>query len=45
MVCGDRAKFPKESQAGVDIVSLKCEGEELMESHRAHLVVGYEPLN
>jgi hypothetical protein len=30
-------------KAGTYIVTLKCEGEEFPESHRAHLVVGFKP--
>jgi imidazolonepropionase-like amidohydrolase len=31
------------AKAGTYIVTLKCEGEPLPESHRAHLVVGFKP--
>ena len=31
------------AKAGTYIVTLKCEGEHLPESHRAHLVVGFKP--
>ena len=31
------------STAGTYIVTLKCEGEDFPESHRAHLVVGFKP--
>jgi len=31
------------AKAGTYIVTLKCEGEALPESHRAHLVVGFKP--
>ena len=30
-------------EAGTYIVTLKCEGEDFPESHRAHLVVGFKP--
>jgi hypothetical protein len=38
-----KATIPPEAipKAGTYIVTLKCEGESLPESHRAHLVVGY----
>ena len=29
-------------QAGMYLVTLKCEGKDLPESHRAHLVVGFK---
>lgn len=40
-----RATIPPEAipKAGTYIVTLKCEGEALPESHRAHVVVGYRP--
>jgi hypothetical protein len=40
-----RATIPPEAipKAGTYIVTLKCEGEPLPASHRAHLVVGYRP--
>ena len=39
-----RATIPPEAipRAGTYIVTLKCDGEPLAESHRAHLVVGYK---
>jgi imidazolonepropionase-like amidohydrolase len=40
-----KATIPPEAiaKAGTYIVTLKCEGEEFPESHRAHLVVGFKP--
>ena len=40
-----KAIIPPEAipTAGTYIVTLKCEGEEFPESHRAHLVVGFKP--
>ncbi|HEY7217785.1 MAG TPA: amidohydrolase family protein, partial [Candidatus Binatia bacterium] len=40
-----KATIPPEAipTAGTYIVTLKCEGEDFPESHRAHLVVGFKP--
>ncbi len=40
-----KATIPPEviPEAGTYIVTLKCEGEDFPESHRAHLVVGFRP--
>jgi hypothetical protein len=40
-----KATIPPEAipTAGTYIVTLRCEGEDFPESHRAHLVVGFKP--
>ena len=40
-----KAVIPPEAipAAGTYIVTLKCDGEDFPESHRAHLVVGFKP--